>query len=72
MEKESLIRLCAKLWQYSTYMKRDKGSAKLIDWVCLWSRIKENNKYNPQSDRGINKKIEPRCREGSAGAVGAA
>lgn len=47
--------------QKQTFMKR-REVQNLIDWVCLWEQIKENNN-TIRNLTGEYKKIEPDCRE---------
>ena len=70
MEKKVMIRLCAKIVADTDLYETDKEVQNLIDWVCLSEQIKENNN-TIRNLTGEYKKIEPDCREGSAGAVGA-
>ncbi len=65
-----MIRLCAKIVADTDLYETDKEVQNLIDWVCLSEQIKENNN-TIRNLTGEYKKIEPDCREGSTGAVGA-
>lgn len=47
--------------QKQTFMKW-REVQNLIDWVCLWEQIKENNN-TIRNLTGEYKKIEPDCRE---------
>ncbi len=64
-----MVRLCAKIVAETDLYETDREVQRLIEWVCLWEQIKENND-TIRSLTGKYKKIEPDCREGVRAQLG--
>lgn len=63
MEKQVMVRLCAKIVAETDLYETDKEVQNLIDWVCISEQIKANNN-EIRNLTGEYKRIEPDCREG--------
>ncbi len=63
MEKQIMVRLCAKILKETDLYDRDMEVRDLLDWICLSDQIKENNN-EIRKLIGEYKQIEPECREG--------
>lgn len=63
MEKNVMVRLCAKIVAETDLYETDREMKNLIDWVCVSEQMKENNSII-RNLIGEYKQIEPECREG--------
>lgn len=63
MEKQVMVRLCAKILKETELYDTDTEVRDLIDWVCVSEKMKANNN-EIRTLTGEYKQIEPECREG--------
>lgn len=63
IEKQVMVRLCAKILTETDLYDVDAEVRNLIDWICISEQIKQNNS-TIRNLMGEYKKIEPECREG--------
>jgi len=68
MEKQVMVRLCAKIITETNFYEADNEVKGLIDWIIASNRIKENNN-KIRTLIADYRKLENKCREGLEEAV---